>query len=55
MLLIAICVAVLLLVVVVTSRRRLRQAIQLGIDLLDLVRLLVVLRVKAARVRSVDW
>lgn len=38
-----------------SSSRRVREIIKLGLALLDLVKLLVTLRVKAARVRSTDW
>lgn len=37
------------------GRRRVLDAVRLGVDLLDLVKLLVTLRVKAARVRGIDW
>lgn len=37
------------------GRGKVQDAIRLGLDLLDLVKLLVTLRVKAARVRRIDW
>lgn len=36
-------------------RHKLRETVQLGLDLLDLVMLLVTLKAKAARVRGTDW
>lgn len=44
-----------ILFLLLAGRRKVREAIRLGLDLLDLVKLLVTLRVKAARVRGVDW
>lgn len=39
----------------IRSRHKLRETVQLGLDLLDLVMLLVTLKAKAARVRATDW
>lgn len=46
---------VILCFLLVAGRRRVLEAIRLGVDLLDLVKLLVTLKVKAARVRGIDW
>lgn len=56
MLLVVVFLAVILLCTfLATARGRVREVIRLSLDLLDLVTLLVVLRLKASRVRDVDW
>lgn len=48
-------VMTLCLITLAIGINRLQETVRLGFDLLDLVKLLVILRLKAARVRSVDW